>query len=85
MLLVEKNGDLRLKICRTSRAARYGQCEIDYMWPKGSGCCGSAWAYMEGRIFNNQLFISSGGFAKNEEKECFKDIIGLLAFRFFLL
>jgi len=73
-VIAGKKGDLRLKICRTNRAARYGQCEIDYMWPKGSGCCGSAWADKKLRIFNNQLFIKSGAFAKEEEKECFKDV-----------
>jgi len=73
MLLLEKKGDLRLKICRTNRAARYGQCEIDYMWPKYKGCCGSAWADKVLWIFNNQLFIKSGGLRQGEERECFKD------------
>jgi hypothetical protein len=70
MLLLEKKVDLRLKICRANRTARYGQCQIDYMWPKGSGCCGSAWADKELRIFNNQLFIKSGKL----DDDCFKDI-----------
>jgi len=69
-VIAGKKGDLRLKICRTNRAARYGQCEIDYMWPKGSGCCGSAWADKKLRIFNNQLFIESGKLYD----DCFKDI-----------